>query len=606
MSGTVASPASRRTAELNQRAARELIGNLVRGGARHAVISPGSRSTPLVLALHHLERAGRVQLHTVLDERSAAFFALGLARASAAPAILISTSGTAGAHYLPAMIEAAQSGVPLLAVTADRPGELQGVGAAQTVPQTRFFDPHVRASIELVAPAEGVPLATFSSAAARALVAACSAPRGPVHLNVPFREPLWIDGADPGEPTPERVVTVHTATRRLDAEARATLAVELGGVERGAFVVGPQDEPALIRPLVTLARRLGWPILADAASQLRFGPHDRSALVTRYDAILRAERAAQRLAPDLIVRLGRTPCSRPLLEWLDRFAADRVIAVEPAGGLCDPTHLARMIVAADAVPLLQDLAAELGAGEAPSRPWLAEWLEAERIAGEIHSRGTPSLWEGAIARRLSQVLPDGAAVHLGNGMPIRDFDAFAPPRAALLRTFVSRGANGIDGTVSTATGEAIARGGPLVLVAGDLTTLHDLSGLRLAADLDAPLVIIAVDNGGGGIFDFLPIAAHRTAYQRHFLTPQAADLEAIAAALGLTAVEADSEEALAIALERALSRGGPSLIRVPVDRETNVAVHRQCWADTAAALDGWAESTSRRRQERREEWALRG
>lgn len=605
MSRAVMSPANRRTAELNQQAARELIGNLVRAGARHAVISPGSRSTPLVLALHHLERAGQVRLHTVLDERSAAFLGLGLARASGAPALLISTSGTAGAHYLPAMIEAAQSGVPLLALTADRPGELQGIGAPQTVPQTRFFDPHVRASIELVAPAEGVPLATFSSAAARAFVAACSDPRGPVHLNVPFREPLWIDGADEGEPTPERVVTVHTGTRRLDLEALAALAAELDGVERGAFVVGPQDDPELIRPLVTLARRLGWPILADAASQLRFGPHDRSLLVTRYDAILRAERAAQRLAPDLIVRLGRTPCSRPLLEWLDRFAADRVIAVEAAGGLCDPTHLARMIVAAEAVPLLQDLAAKLGAGEAPSRPWLAEWLEADRIAGEIHPR-TSSIWEGAIARRLSQLLPDGAAVHLGNGMPIRDFDAFAPPRAALLRTFVSRGANGIDGTVSTATGEAIAGSGPLVLVAGDLTTLHDLSGLRLAADLEAPLVIVAVDNGGGGIFDFLPIAAHRSAYQRHFLTPQAADLEAVAASLGLTGVEADTEEALAIALEGALGRGGPSLIRVPVDREANVAMHRQCWAEAAAALDRWAEGTSRRREERREEWALSG
>lgn len=584
-------------AAANRTAASALISGLVAGGVRHVVASPGSRSTPLVLACHEAEQRGELTLHTVLDERSAGFYALGLARGSGAPAALVATSGSAGAHYHPAVIEASESGVPLVILTADRPPELQYSGAPQTIDQRRLFGTFVRAALDLPVPDVALGARPYLAFAARALLAARGSNPGPVQLDVPFREPLW--SAELPELAPAPGVTLHLACAQLDPASVRALADQLGAERRGVIVSCAAETPATAA--VELAARLGWPVLAEGGSGLRFGAHDRGPVITRYDAILRSAVLEQELAPRLVLLTGRAPCSKTLARWLERRAAGRVIAIGPSHA--DPSHLASAVVSADPAAVLAQLAAAVPAG-GRSGDWLELWRGAEQRATEVLDRPLPFSWEGGVASQVAAHAPDGCAIHAGNGMPVRDLDAFVSGGARDVRVFVSRGANGIDGTVSTAIGEAIGSGRKLILVLGDLAALHDLSGLRLLAELSAPVVVVVVDNGGGGIFSFLPIAEHPTAFERHFLTPQAASFPQLARALGIRSFAVATPEALDGALSEALGAAGPALIHVPIDRDANVAEHKRRWAEVARSLDQWAAAPLE--DTRRPQWTSAG
>jgi 2-succinyl-5-enolpyruvyl-6-hydroxy-3-cyclohexene-1-carboxylate synthase len=632
------------TAALNAAAARALVGALVDGGLRHAVISPGSRSTPLVLALDEEARQGRLALRVVLDERSAAFFALGLARSTGRAPLLLSTSGSAGAHWYPAAVEASEAELPLLLVTADRPPELSGCGAPQAVDQARFFGAFARASLELGAPAADGSLRALATAAARALALAQGARPGPVHLNAPFREPLWASGAE-ATFEPRSGLELLQGTLRLADADLDRLARQLFGA-RGLIVAGPNARPRPVPEIALLGARLGWPVLADPASGLRYGDFDRSAVILRYDAFLRSAALRGRLAPERVLRFGSTPCSKVLSSWLGELGrgGTATTLVAPSAQIRDPEHAATSLAIADPAALCQALLArdalapdssprtggpleerpsadQFGSSprtrgplaERPSadrfgssprtrgpleeRPsadrfgssWLSAWTKADAAAeAALQPCLRPPLWEGSLARAVVEALPDGALLHVGNGMPVRDLDGFGPRSERRIHVVAQRGASGIDGHLSAVAGESCGwREGPVVAVVGDLAFLHDIGGLRLVADAPGPLAIVVVDNGGGGIFEFLDIAAHERAFEPYFLTPQRADLEGLARGFGVSYRRAEDAPALGEALRAALAAGArPVVIHAPVDRRLNVERHREAWEAASRAASG--------------------
>lgn len=588
----------------NRDAAEALIGGLLAGGVKHAVLSPGSRSAPLVLAVARAAARGKLSVHTILDERTAAFFALGIARTSGLPVVLIATSGSAGAHFHPAVIEACEARVPLIVLTADRPPELRDSGAPQTTDQRRLFGVHARYSADLPVPEPGLAGRLYSAAAVRAVIEARGSAPGPAHLNVAFREPLWSPAVEavPLPPLPRHDVLIGRPT--LDARARAELLDLLVRQPRGLLVIGPTPgdprDGELGDAALALARALSWPVIADAAASPRRS-REAEELVLRGDAILRSQKTARLLAPELVIRVGRAPSSRAIGEWLGREATGKSVILDAIGAAADPQHSGAMVVAADPASTLRAMAEELAsiwhAPEPAAREYLAAWKRAElKVEQEIARAHDALLWEGALPALISEALPDQALVHLGNGMPVRDFDNFEPRSARRRTVLASRGVNGIDGTLATAIGELIGSesSGPLVAVIGDLTALHDLSGLRLLAEQKRPVIAVVIDNGGGGIFDFLPIAQHPEAYEAHFLTPQPVNVPAIALALGLRTRSAKTLEEVRQGLGEAIASAEPSLLCITVDRRASVARHKQLWSEIERALDLAATDETRR------------
>ncbi len=578
----------------NTALASAFVEELARGGLRHAVISPGSRNTPLALALW---RAPEIETTVIVDERSAGFFALGAAQASGEPVAVLCTSGTAAANYHPAVCEADQSGLGLLVLSADRPPELRGIGAGQTIDQVKLFGAAVRWFCEVgTHAADDAGLLHYRSIACRALAAARGEARpGPVHLNLPWREPLAplaVEGAvtatDPlalagreGRPL--------TAVTSIDLEPTAFLIEEVAGhigdAISGVIVAGRQLDPELREPLAHLARVSGFPILAEPTSQLRCGPHDRSLVVSTYDLLLRDEHFARSVAPELILRFGEMPTSKPLRAWLQASGADQIV-VDPRGGWNEPTNRAAAILRADPTELAAGWAARL---EREPRGEPQAWLKADRAAREAlievlaeGARGE-AITEPALHLALGRAHRDGDLVYTASSMPIRDQEAFLPPAAADALFLCNRGANGIDGLVSAGIGAAHASGRPTTVVTGDLGLLHDIGGLAALRDVSTPVRVVVIDNDGGGIFHFLPQASAIPGEEFEALlgTPRGLDVARAAALFDLphTRLEALADLPAALA-------GGTGLIEVRTDRDANVAVHRRAAEAVAAALPG--------------------
>lgn len=569
------------TARANAEAAAEIVRALVDGGVRAAVMSPGSRNTPLVLAL---AAHPAIALWPALDERAAAFFALGLARASGRPVALACTSGSAGAHWLPAVVEAAHSAVPLVLLTADRPPELHGCGAPQTVAQERLFGDFVGFARALPPPRPGGDPRFVRAVVADAVSRALGPPMGPVHLDVPFREPLWLPGVEAAAGPSGPPTVHHRAPRAPGRAAVAAARARIAEARRGVIVCGPDAAPdaRAARAIADLGARLGWPVLAEAASGVRFGD---GPVVATYDALLRGPLGA--LEPDCVLRFGLSATSKPLARWLSRVGGGRTLLVDPGGRRHDPDRVADALFEADPGAFAEALD-----GPRADAAWTARWLGAEEVARHaLRAACADGFWSGAVAAALVDALPADGALHAGNSMPVRDVDAFAlPRRGRALRVLVSRGANGIDGTIATAAGEALARAPrPMALMLGDLAAVHDAGGLLLAGQLfrrdpPAPLAVVVLDNGGGGIFEHLPIAAHPTQFERLFLTPQAVDLGALCAAAGVGYRAVDDRGALDAALGAALGRPGLTLIHARVDRTLDLDRHRAAWRAVAEAL----------------------
>ncbi len=562
------------------------------GGLRLAVVSPGSRSTPLAVALW---RQPEIEVSVIVDERSAAFFALGAAQASGEPAALLCTSGTALANYHPAVCEADESGIPLVVLSADRPPELRGIGAGQTIDQVKTFGSSVRWFCEVgIHAADDDGLLHYRSVACRALAAARGEVRpGPVHLNLPWREPLAplpVEGAvtatDPlalegreGRPL--------TAVTQVDLEPSVFLLDEMAGhigdAISGAIVAGRQLDPELREPLAHLARVSGFPILADPASQLRCGPHDRSHVVAAYDLLLRDEHFARSVVPELVLRFGEMPTSKPLRTWLAESGADQIV-VDPSGGWNEPTNRAAAILRADPTECASGWAARLEGLEGRERPLPDRWLVAERAAqaaldASIAEGG--EIAEPALHRALGAAHRDGDLVYTASSMPIRDQEAFLAPSGTDVHFLCNRGANGIDGLVSSGIGAAHASGRPTTIVVGDLGLLHDLGGLAALREVSTPVRIVVIDNNGGGIFHFLPqeAALPEDEFEALLGTPRGVDAAKAAALFDLPHRRLQSLSELPEALA-----AGTGLIEVRTDRGTNVEAHRDLTSRVHDAL----------------------
>jgi 2-succinyl-5-enolpyruvyl-6-hydroxy-3-cyclohexene-1-carboxylate synthase len=568
-----------------------LLESAVQTGLGHVVICPGSRSTPLALAaaLHP-----GLTTYVLIDERSAAFFALGMARQLGAPVALICTSGTAAANFAPAVIEAYLSRVPLLVLTADRPAELRDWGASQTIDQVGIYGSHTRWSRDVPAPVgDAMELRFARAVATRAMKLASGPPAGPVHLNIQFREPLIPPDSDPlgilqdlyasdgGVPGTQNQPPAPSPS---DLERLAPL---VKSNPRGIIICGPHVGPALGAAVAALSAKTGYPCLADPLSTVRFEWPAPSGLIDAYDLFLRDPRLAATLTPDLVLRLGGMPTSKPLTQYLGRQEAP-VIVVDP-GPLRDPGHAAAWHLVADEVTTVNALDSALD-GNSPGREdWLPRWAAINartRHAIDTNIASTLSLTEPMIAASVVDVLPAGSTLVVGNSMPVRDIDTFAAGGNRDLRVTGTRGASGIDGVTSAALGAAAVADLPVVLLVGDLSFLHDLGGLQAARYARVPVLIVVVNNNGGGIFSFLPqhTQVDFGTFELLFGTPADVDIQSAAKLFGCMYHRPASLHELRSAFRHGLAEQGVTIVEVRTDREENLALHRRIAAAALAEL----------------------
>ncbi|MFH1497664.1 MAG: 2-succinyl-5-enolpyruvyl-6-hydroxy-3-cyclohexene-1-carboxylic-acid synthase [Verrucomicrobiota bacterium] len=553
-----------------------LVETLVRSGVGQAVISPGSRSTPLTMAL---AENPRIEAIPVLDERSAAFFALGLARQSGKPAVLVCTSGSAGANYLPAVVEAHESGTPMIVITADRPPEMRECASGQTIDQQKLFGGFADWYHELAVPAAEMGLLgylrqTIAHAVGQALAG------GVVHLNAPFRDPLppVEDGTSKG--------LVGQIDEGFFAHLGDAATVESGQVvvpcesARGVIVVGPtgwHDPVATAATISRLAKATGWPVLADSLSPLREFAINGESVVTAYDAILRNEQVAAALAPEQVLCLGGWPISKVLRGWLEKHQPS-ITLVSPRGVNLDALHgRTRLVVA----PLAAVNAISGVAGGAYREAWSRAERAARMTLAEALDRAASGAFEGRAVWTLAQALPAGSALCVANSMPVRDLEYFWPLTGGGRRIHFSRGANGIDGTLSTALG--VAHGGrPTVLLTGDLALLHDTNGFLARPELRGSLTIVLINNAGGGIFGHLPVSTFSGPFERFWATPQAVDFGKLCSAYGVEHVAVRDWEHLR-ELTTTLPESGLRVLEVRTERKADVVTRRALFAAAAKA-----------------------
>ncbi|MDI3282037.1 2-succinyl-5-enolpyruvyl-6-hydroxy-3-cyclohexene-1-carboxylic-acid synthase [Polyangium sp. 15x6] len=578
--------------------AETFMAALASAGVRDVVVCPGSRSTPLALAADVTEG---LRIHTAVDERAAAFFALGQARVTRLPSVVLCTSGTAGAHFMPAVIEASQSHVPLLLVTADRPWEAVDVAAPQTIDQTKLFGAHVRFFVELGLPDPGAPREAPARVAIHAATRALGPDPGPVHVNARFRKPL-----EPSQPWPEparatrltdvlRRGTTRVFTPRITAppEALEALAARISHTERGLIVCGPApvDRPdaPLREAAVALARATGFPLLAETTSQVRFGSAAPDVVAcAAFDTLLRDAAFAARHAPDLLLELGAPPTSQGYADYIGKHPTAARYVIAPHGWN-DPSQDATALVLADPAETAHALAARLGPPRRSSpSAWAESFRRADALVWSLAEAHAPAahLTEAAVARIVVTASPAGALFSVGNSLPVRDVDLWAPPRPSPLGVLHQRGASGIDGLVASAAGAASVAGRPVVLLLGDTSVLHDLTSLSLARRAPVPLVVVVVQNQGGRIFERLPIAraVDVERFDKYFTMHEPVDLAPAAAAFGVRFARVATEHALGRAFVEALRTAGATLIEAVVPPDDGRARVTRFRTELSAAL----------------------
>jgi len=580
------------TARLNTLWGRLLVEELARCGVTFVCVSPGSRSTPLTAAV---AGSGRIASAIWLDERGAAFHALGHARATGRPAALICTSGTAVANYLPAVIEASQDAVPLVVVTADRPPELIDAGANQAIRQPGIFGDYVRWSFSLPAPDAEITGRLVLSTVDQALHRALGPPAGPVHINCMFREPLEPIGAEPWPiDIPQRwregsgPLTVYARPETgPDAGSLERIAATITAARRGLVVIGSLPKERDREAAAAFSERLGWPVAADIRSGLRLGPGPTNR-VPCLDQLLLSPRVRSSFTPDVVLHVGGQTISKRLAQALAALPDATVISVREHPFRDDPEHRVAIRVQSDIARFYELLVGQIdpsltaAAGAWGTRLCELSALAEACIAGFVASA---PFGEIAAARIVSREIPSGHGLFLANSMPIRDMEMFAASSGPRPIVAANRGASGIDGIVSTAAGFTCGLGRPATLMIGDLSLLHDLNALVQLRALPQPLVIVVLNNGGGGIFHFLPIAGHPGLLDPWFTAPHDVDLGAIQGLVGIPCHRPATAAEFTSIYREACAGGASAIIEVRTDRAENLAAHRALGEAIVAAVE---------------------
>lgn len=555
------------------------VAELVQTGVTDAVVSPGSRSTPMAMVM--AEHPG-LNVHIHVDERSAAFFALGIAKASGKPVAILCTSGTAAANYFPAVAEANISRIPLIVITSDRPHELRDVGAPQAIDQIHLYGHHVKWFAEMAVPENSNEMLHYvRSVCGRAAATALQAPSGPVHLNFPFREPLIprIDDENVFQlkERPRRYVNVRNGALTIDKNDLLEIASSLNEHEKGMIVCGQIEDLAFIEMVSELAERLHFPILADPLSQLRSGMHSTKNVIDAYDTFLRSGEAKDYLKPTIVLRFGSMPVSKALTIFLKENHQAEHLVVDGGGGWRDPAALSTEMIYCNETIFCHQLLSELKANK--NQQYLHKWQALNRLTKEnlTSIRDTAELSESRLFYQLAEMIPENANLFVGNSMPIRDLDSFFHNNRKSIRILANRGANGIDGTVSTALGAASVSQQPSYLVLGDLTFFHDLNGLLAAKLYPIDITIIIINNNGGGIFSFLPQAEHPKHFELLFGTPLDLDFEHVVRMYNGKFTRVQDWDHFGAVMESSKTTHGLNVIEVVTKRDRNTEEHRKMW-----------------------------
>ncbi|MCA1032496.1 2-succinyl-5-enolpyruvyl-6-hydroxy-3-cyclohexene-1-carboxylic-acid synthase [Bacillus timonensis] len=557
------------------------VDELVSVGVSDVVISPGSRSTPMALLM-----AAHPQMNEYIniDERSAAFFALGMAKAKRKPVAILCTSGTAAANYYPAIVEAHISRVPLIVLTADRPHELRDVGAPQAIDQIHLFGGYVKWFAEMALPEKSETMLNYvRTVAGRAAGKAIAAPSGPVHLNFPFREPLVpnLEGENlwrkNERTTNKSFVNVTAGKPTIDEETIEEIYSSIATAKKGIIICGEHNHVGFSDAVIQLAEKLQFPIIADPLSQLRSGAHSKEVVIDSYDAFLRNQEFCSSYQPDVIIRFGAMPISKALLLYVKNLSCPQIV-VDGDGGWREPTLTASEMIYCDEIDFCTKLTKT--ANQNTEKKWIQAWQGVNNLSKDylMHKEEiSENLFEGDVFNSLLSLLPNKATLFVGNSMPIRDLDTFFFNNDKDITVLANRGANGIDGIVSTALGASTALDHPLVLVIGDLSFYHDLNGLLAAKLHKLNITIILINNDGGGIFSFLPQAKEEKHFESLFGTPLGLNYEYAVRMYGGSYSQVESWMEFNEKMTESLSETGLSVVEIVTNREENVVLHKKMW-----------------------------
>lgn len=561
------------------------VSELINNGVEDVVVSPGSRSTPMAMVMaEHPD----LRLHIHVDERSAAFFALGIAKGTERPVAILCTSGTAAANYYPAIVEANISRVPLIVLTADRPHELRDVGAPQAIDQIHLYGKHVKWFVEMAPPESTIEMIRYArTVSARAVTTSLQSPSGPVHLNFPFREPLipQLDREDLFELSERtgRYVSIQSGHLALSDIQFKEIAENLQSYKKGMIICGPIETEGFTEAVLALADKLQFPVLADPLSQLRSGSHDETFIIDTYDTFLKNEKAKQVLKPDVIIRFGAMPVSKPLTLFLKENHDVRQFVVDGGAGWRDPGIVSSEMIYCQEASFCQEVLTYIE--EENTEDFFQKWTRVNQLTRTCLAKISELdvLSEGKLFYQLADLLPEGAALFVGNSMPIRDLDTFFHFNRKQIRIMANRGANGIDGVVSTALGAGTSLQ-PLYLVLGDLTFFHDLNGLIAAKQYRIDINILLINNNGGGIFSFLPQASHPKNFEKLFGTPLDLKFQhAVEMYGGKYDLITDWDHFSSI-MNQNKEVSGLKVMEITTNREINIREHRDLWNEVSREI----------------------
>ncbi|MEH6906453.1 2-succinyl-5-enolpyruvyl-6-hydroxy-3-cyclohexene-1-carboxylic-acid synthase [Bacillus sp. AFS006103] len=566
-----------------------VVAELIFSGVTDVVVSPGSRSTPMAMIMaEHPD----LKVHIHVDERSAAFFALGIAKSLNRPVAILCTSGTAAANYFPAIVEARYARVPLIVLTADRPHELREVGAPQAIDQIHLYGKHVKWFSEMALPEKSDEIIRYArTVCARAVAIATSAPAGPVHLNFPFREPL-IPKLDEElfelNERPNGYIKVQNGDLTLSDEHFQEIAIRLTKTNKGVIICGNMGDPEFPKAVTQLAEQLNFPIMADPLSQLRSGQHSLENIIETYDTFLRVDDAKSFLKPDVILRFGAMPISKALTIFLKENGSAEQYVIDGGGGWRDPSALSTNMIFCNESLFCEKLLTYTVPNS--SSEFLTKWKKINELTKENMNalRDITELSEGKLFYQLAEMVPEGATLFVGNSMPIRDLDSFFLNNNKAIKVMANRGANGIDGTVSTALGAALYSKS-IYLVLGDLTFFHDLNGLIAAKLYNIDINILLVNNNGGGIFSFLPQSEHPKNFELLFGTPLDLEFEHAVKMFKGEFTKIEDWDHLESEMKKSTNQTGLKVYELRTNRDINRDEHREFWSFVSGEIKNFVK-----------------